>query len=115
MSKTAVRRTRSVSAVIDSPVRRSTRSTRQLSTIDSSLDSLDETAQTLGRTTRSRTGTLDKPKATTVVKNLRSRKTSMSSDVSESLEMDSEIAQKRITRKIAQAAVGTPTKLNSRT
>ena len=112
----AVRRTRaSTAAVTDSPVRRSTRH-KPLSVIDSSPESLDDSSsQRGGRTTRSRVATLEKGTVATL-KNLRSRKNSASSDVSESVEMESEGSQKRVTRKNAAAAsvTGTPTKTNLR-
>ncbi|OXU30834.1 hypothetical protein TSAR_009873 [Trichomalopsis sarcophagae] len=118
-TKSVVRRTRASSAassITDSP-RRATRSNKQLSVIESSPESLDDSnVQPTGRATRSRTATLDKT-APTVTKNLRSRKNSASSDLSESVvEVESEVTQKRLTRKNTSAlpAVGTPTKANLR-
>ncbi|KAJ8674252.1 hypothetical protein QAD02_005514 [Eretmocerus hayati] len=119
--KPAARRTRASSAatpsssVTDSPAKRSTRSVKHLATIDSSPEGADEnSSQPELRKTRSRAGTLDKT-ATLSTRSLRPRKRSVSSDRSQSVEMESETTQRRLTRKAASAAPGTPTKPNLRT
>ncbi|KAJ8674303.1 hypothetical protein QAD02_005565 [Eretmocerus hayati] len=120
-SKPAARRTRASSAatpsssVTDSPAKRSTRSVKHLATIDSSPEGADEnSSQPTVRKTRSRAGTLDKT-TTLSTRSLRPRKRSVSSDRSQSVDMESETTQRRLTRKAASAAPGTPTKPNLRT
>ncbi|XP_011504704.1 PREDICTED: MATH and LRR domain-containing protein PFE0570w-like [Ceratosolen solmsi marchali] len=118
-TKSCIRRTRASAAasIQDSPLRRNTRSSKQLCTIESSPESLnDSNIQPIGPTTRSRIATLDKGMAVNIVKSLRSRKNSGSSDVSEIIEVENDTIEKRVTRrnKAGQSLSGTPTKANLR-
>ncbi|XP_058803131.1 dentin sialophosphoprotein-like [Phymastichus coffea] len=118
-TKSSIRKTRATSvSITDSPARRSTRSNKQLMVIESSPESLDDSnTRPRVRTTRSRAATLDKSATAITAKNLRSRKNSASSNLSETIDLETETIQKRLTRKAAATATvaaSTPTKTNLR-
>lgn len=104
-----------IPSTVNSPLRRSSRIKSKYSPNSSESDTGSISSSQPTRNTRSRTATMDNIVSETL-KGGRTRKASISSDISESTDIDIlGTPKKRTTRSsLAATSIGTPTKINTR-